>query len=289
MENLNENQKKRLLKLAEVLDGGTIALLKQFLDSEEAMSARLDNVEKKADQALAVAEETQKMEGPEGYTPVKGTDYEDGKNYVLTEDDKSEIAKRVEVPVVEKIVERTEVIRETPTVTEIHNTVNEIKEVAVPDTAEATRDKLTSLEGDERLDISAIKGVKELEDNLDERIKTIPRGSVGGATRGVQLLVGSAKKGLANYINFIAGAGITLTHTPSNGRNDITISSSLGGSETPPEIVDGSNKMFTFQVSPKVIVVDQGRTLIVDNGFTLNGTGLIATLDIAPTFSIFSI
>lgn len=46
-------------------------------------------------------------------TPVKGKDYFDGESYVLTERDKSEIAKKVTLPPkVDKIIERTEVIRE---------------------------------------------------------------------------------------------------------------------------------------------------------------------------------
>jgi hypothetical protein len=48
-------------------------------------------------------------------TPVKGTHYNDGidgKDYVLTSKDKKEIASSIDVPIVEKIIERTEVIKE---------------------------------------------------------------------------------------------------------------------------------------------------------------------------------
>ena len=38
----------------------------------------------------------------------------DGKNYVLTEIDKLEIAEKIEVPVVEKVIEKTETIIEKP-------------------------------------------------------------------------------------------------------------------------------------------------------------------------------
>ena len=49
----------------------------------------------------------------------------DGNDYVLTSEDKKEIAKSIKVPIVEKIIEKTEVIKELP----IYNTTNVIKEV----------------------------------------------------------------------------------------------------------------------------------------------------------------
>src|ERR1035437_635117 len=52
----------------------------------------------------------------DGKTPVKGVDYEDGtpgSDYVLTQTDKEEIAKSIDVPIVEKVIEvKTEVIKE---------------------------------------------------------------------------------------------------------------------------------------------------------------------------------
>ena len=39
--------------------------------------------------------------------PIKGEDGADGKDYILTENDKQEIAKSIEVPIIEKIIEKT--------------------------------------------------------------------------------------------------------------------------------------------------------------------------------------
>jgi hypothetical protein len=64
----------------------------------------------------------------------------------------------VEIPVVEKIIEKTEVIRETPIVTE------NVVEVALDEKPEALRDKLETLKGEDRLDKSAVKGLEDLED-----------------------------------------------------------------------------------------------------------------------------
>lgn len=57
--------------------------------------------------------------------------------------------------------------------------------------------------------------------------------------------------------------------------------------EVPTGVVDGSNTSFTFVHTPAVIVVDQGRTMMNGSGWTLSG--LVATLDVAPTVEIFSI
>lgn len=97
-----------------------------------------------------------------GYTPIKGKDYFDGKDYVLQEEDKKEIASLIKVPVVEKIIEKTEVIREQPIIT------NEIKEVAIPTTGEEMVDKINDLpiEPDFQIDSDHIKGLKEELKNL---------------------------------------------------------------------------------------------------------------------------
>jgi hypothetical protein len=89
---------------------------------------------------VALIDKIQSVKGEDGYTPVKGKDYwtekevenmvnailaeatpikgvhysdgENGKDYILTSKDKREIASVIEVPIVEKIVEKTEVIKE---------------------------------------------------------------------------------------------------------------------------------------------------------------------------------
>lgn len=97
------------------------------------------------------------------------------------------------------------------------------------------RDKLETLEGNDRLDKSAIKGIEELEQGIKEaKTRTV------GGTRGVQLYVDSAKKGLANTVNLKAGSNITLTHATANGQNDITIASTGGGASLTVAEIDGN-------------------------------------------------
>jgi hypothetical protein len=139
-----------------------------------------------------------------------------------------------------------------------------------PDAPEQVRDKLETLRDDARLDASAIK-------NLPEVIKQSTPAS-SGISRGIQLYVGGRKKGLAQYINLIAGSGITLTYANANGRNDITVSAS----SQPLSIlvatgaVDDSNKVFTFASTPSLVVVN-GAPYRHGHGVTISS--LTATLD----------
>lgn len=83
---------------------------------------------------------------------------EKGDSYVLTAKDKKEIAASIKVPVVEKIIEKTETIIEQPIVT------NEIKEVAVSDTGEHIVSKINELPTESenlKIDASHIKNLPE--------------------------------------------------------------------------------------------------------------------------------
>jgi len=71
-------------------------------------------------------------QGEKGKDGAKG---KDGKDYKLTQADKREIAKTIKVPIVEKIVERTEVIKEQPI----------IKEVAINETPEVLKEKILNI------------------------------------------------------------------------------------------------------------------------------------------------
>lgn len=84
---------------------------------------------------------------------------ENGKDYVLTDQDKSDIAKSISVPIVEKeiqtIIEKTEVIRETPIVTE------NVVEKALYETSNQIVEKINR--GSDFIDKERINGLTELE------------------------------------------------------------------------------------------------------------------------------
>jgi len=96
----------------------------------------------------------------------------DGKDYVLTEGDKKEISKKIKVPIVERVIEKTEVIKEQPIVT------NEIKEVAVKDTPQEVKGKLKQLPIKEPwFAVQHILGI-------DDRIRNVGGKKLGGGGGG---------------------------------------------------------------------------------------------------------
>lgn len=119
------------------------------------------------------------------------------------------------------------------------------------------------------------------EELREYRLNVTPRGGLF-TPRGFQLLVGGAKKGQVNYVNFVAGEGVTLTHNPANGRNDITITAD-GGSGASLSVLtatgtkDDSNTAFTFASKPVLIVVN-GASYRENAGWTWNAGTLTATL-----------
>lgn len=185
------------------------------------------------------------------------------KAYVLTDKDKFDIASRVSVPIVEKViekVEKTEVIRETPTeVTKI------IKEL----------DK------------------EELQRLMYEFLSNNWHGG-GQANRNEQINSVNVLRPFTD-INWIPGTGITMTAVPNQVTKytDITVTStgSSSGYQQPTGLVNGSNQVFTWTTAPNVIVVDQGRSMQkISSDGTVNWTGTTTTtLAIAPNFDIFAI
>lgn len=115
--------------------------IKELADSIEGLEETIielsEAVEKKAEKGdpgdSPTKEELTKLIKPLIPKPISST-------YALTPADKKEIASKIQVPVVERIIEKTEVIREQPIVT------NEIKEVFSNKEINEIWDKLKSLE-----------------------------------------------------------------------------------------------------------------------------------------------
>lgn len=195
-----EAKLKKLLDLMEDPTGTLLTDIEALQEKTEKTEADLQSLASKYSvtedeiRALFSALESGQLKGDKGDT------------YALTEDDKKEIASTIKVPVVEKIIEKTEVIREQPIVTEITKVTNEIKEVAVSDTAEDIRNKLELLEGEERLDASAIKNLPEGKD-YDKEISQLKE-NVARATS-IPPTTSFINGKRAKNIDFV---GATVTH-----------------------------------------------------------------------------
>lgn len=84
----------------------------------------------------------------------------DGKDYVLTDKDKKDIASSITVPIVNRVIEKTEVIKEQPIVT------NEIVEVAKHDSGEGIVSKINELSTEDdsfKIDAKHIKNLPKNE------------------------------------------------------------------------------------------------------------------------------
>lgn len=221
---LTEKQQIRLSRVAKVLDGGNISLLKLLDEVEETLNSNVLNLDDKLTAQLNILRtELEKLATKRqivlrGDTGEAGKDGRNGTDYILTSADKQEIASRIKVPVVEKVIEiKTEVIRETPIVTEIKT------EIPVNLSPDEVRNMLELLQGDERLDASAIKNLPEA--------KGTSFGPANGPS-GLKVYVDGTKQGQLREVNFKAGTGMTLTYSLVSGLPTITFASSGGASRT---------------------------------------------------------
>ena len=140
-------------------------------------------------------------------------------------------------------------------------------------TPEQIRDDLESLQGDNRLDVSAIKGIE---------LKTNAKGKpIGFGGRGFYLYVAGAKKGLAQFVNLVAGSNVTIADSIVNGLHTLTFSSTGGSGGglsliTSSGTINDSNTAFPFASKPITVVVN-GLSYRENHGWSWDGVN--ATLD----------
>lgn len=200
---LSEQQKKKLEKLYKVMEGGDVAILEHLFELEQSFEEKVTELKTAFIEAVKlvrssvpdvkdILEQVKGKPGDKGDKPVAGVDYPlpengiDGKNYVLTEQDKKDIARSIKVPIVDRIIERTDIIHETPILkTEIVKET--IKEIVSGETGETIVNKINDLDLDPEKQISFehIKGWKEyLRDEFARhgRAVYVPTGSSSSST-----------------------------------------------------------------------------------------------------------
>jgi hypothetical protein len=200
----------------------------------------------------------------------------DGKDYVLTNQDKIEIASAIKVPIVEKRVE-------------IHPVVTEnIVEVALDEKPEAIRDKLEGLEKDERLDKKAIKGLDKMieQDTLDRAIGILDQ-RTSFLINKVSNLANSGTGGSSGVSSVTATSPITST-----GGTTPVISTSISTARLVGRTTSGTGVMEQISVASTLSL--SALTLGVNQAGTFSWTGqhtfstLSPIFSVAPTFSTLS-
>lgn len=219
--------------------------LKEIKDRNEES---LKQIEKRNADALEGIINTLKAEIPS--LNLKGPAGDAGKDYVLTEKDKQEIAGSITVPVVDRIIEKREVvkIKEQPIYkTEVVKTIVEKEVVKHEDGTEIIK-KLNNLEG--VLDPSVIKGltanIKALFKAVSERKRE--KGGMGGG--GV-------------------GAGDIKVETPSG---------SINGSNTAYTVTKKITKVIGFAINGQYIHTSEyttsGKTITFSTALPASLSGL---------------
>lgn len=144
-----------------------------------------------------------------------------------------------------------------------------------PDTPDQIVDKINQAEV--LINKEQINGLTDFEKKIAEQGTGGVRAIWGRS--GIQLIVDGRKKGLVNYINFVPGSGIAITHNTRQGRNDITISATGSASLSPIAVtgtIDDSNTSFTAASAPNLVIVN-GAAYRSGKGATISGTAI--TLD----------
>jgi len=282
MPQLTPQQMKKARKALELIqEGGTkkdLVIMDMVVELEDKVENALEEIKTVASNVKSVSENEAEMankmtknilkdiKGKDGYTPVKGKDYfdgENGKNYVLTNRDKQEIAQSIKVPVVDKIIEKhTEtIVKEQPIVKEIvkevivdETKIVDIIEKDLPTLGFAIRDSLELIQKEEdKLDISAIKGIDKSQTTLSDSI--------------INRAIGIVDQRTSFLINKLSNLSDTVSRLPSSTTQTIVekIGFTVDGGGS--AITTGKAKGFTVAsytgtITAWNIVVDAGTATV---------------------------
>lgn len=194
MELTPQQEKSRKNKIARYVKEGDVAMLEHLFEVEDTIDEKFTELDQKINELKSTVipkiedffsqikgkdsspEEVAKalLNNQSFLNSVTPKDGEDGKDYVLTDTDKKDISQQIKVPIVEKVIEKTEIIHEQPIVTEVNKIVKEI------DNTEQTKKILETAV----VDIEEIKAniediEKDIED-LKKRRQTLYSGGGGG-------------------------------------------------------------------------------------------------------------
>ncbi len=241
----------------------------------------VDDLEKKVDKEVKDIKESIPYI-KDGYTPIKDVDYfdgetpsneklselikplipviKDGNDYVLTDEDKMEIALGINVPIVEKVIEKVEVIRETPIVT--NQITNEIKEVAITDEPLVIAGKLNTLK--EAVDDSVIKGFPDLKKRIELSLFNPTMGPSFADLENIKTIIKNLPA--PNYpVTSVSNSDSTLTISPTTGAVIASLNLSHANTWTGQQTFGTSAPIFSTMTAGSVLFVGTSGLLSQDN------------------------
>lgn len=306
MDELTPQQKKKLLLLAEVADGGNFTMLEKMFEMQDSFDKAIEDTKTVLEEAKsAVVETKQGIEevvqmkqnteiGAQGEQGNAGKDGKDGKNGKDGRDGRD--GRDGTDGVDGKDADETLIIDKI--------------ELDLPKLGTSVRDGLELLRGDERLDSSAIKGLgqrfKKLSEdilnraieildqrtsfliqkvsNLSDKVNNLATG--GGSSITVKDEGTNITTALAS-LNFV-GSGVTAT----NVGNDVTVTvTATGGTGYQPPLSGGLTGTNTWSSAPNVLVIDGVPRQKIQTDGTVNWTGTTTTVltgSPLPTYDIFA-
>ena len=227
---MDEKKRKRIERISQLAQDGEFALFKYLLDIEEKIDEEIPELKNIL----------KRVKGDKGETPTKEEVIKlikplipvvkNGADYVLTSQDKKEIVSAIKVPVAEKVINNTETIREVFDTDKVALKASKLAEVTlktliptsesiaqnIPVLGDKVRDSLEVLQGEDRLDKTAIRGLDDYEEISQMAKRPFPKYTPSG---NIEILEDGVKKGLSKRLNFSTGLDVAL-----NGNQvDITV------------------------------------------------------------------
>ena len=174
---MNPKKLQKNRRALNITENGTDGIIVELNNLDTKIDSSVEEMNKKVEEVVTLAKETGLSAGPQGekgdvgnpgYTPIKGVDYKDGEDYILTEGDRVEIATKITVPIVEKVIEKTRVVvKEQPIVTEVTNNIT--KEVIPDEVFKKLGEIELNIKEQDDQSKKVLSGMKE----VDGRIKAI--------------------------------------------------------------------------------------------------------------------
>lgn len=250
LKGLTDDQRRKLLAAAEIVDGGNMAVLKniiKFQDVVEEHTAKVedglqkvgeglekvDEVIEKADLAVQSSRETLaaiKQEVSDALSEVKDGETPTKEQLIALIKPLIPKPKGGKTPSVQELLDIIEpLIPEIDTDAIASLAVEKIKLPKNKDeTGETIKTKLESLKGENRLDKKAVKGIEDLEKTI-KKIQSQPHTLIQGGSGNLGVSVNSENVGSGSRLNLIAGSNITLTGTNDGNTTSVTIDATGGG------------------------------------------------------------
>jgi hypothetical protein len=152
-----------------LLESANKMLTEKLLNFDDEIKTVIQNALKEIESIKLKADKYVKTHIESKTIEIRG---KDGKDYILTEKDKEQIASQIKVPVVKQIVK--EITKEQPIITEI------TKNIENKDTAQQIASKLNTTT--ETVNLSVIKGLEKIIETLKISLREAKRG--GGKSGG---------------------------------------------------------------------------------------------------------